>query len=411
MVKKKLILFTDNYPFGIHENNFIKYEIRKLNKLFKEVEIINHRTIKKTSILDKNLTNIKLNQKFSRKVNFINILKFFFFKTILNKIFWREINFILFKKNFFKKLKMSVMELSKALILFEILKNENSNNEKIIYYSFWSNFTLISFSMLKKIHPSAKFVSRCLGSDLNGFLKNDKYVPYKKIKFSSLDSLILLGEYQKDLLDKAILQPKNINISPLGVFKQKFVKRNIDKRKIYFLSCGNLIEIKNNILMIDFLVRIAKETKKKVHFTLVGNGKLKDKIFEKLIKNKKYIDYNYYEYVNDFVKFIKKRKINFFLNFSSQEGMPFTVMETMSIGIPTISSNIKPNEYLVKDKGYVFNLSNYGRTINNTIKIICHDLENDKNYLSKCLKSYKFINKFLINAKCHKKFESILKRI
>lgn len=163
--------------------------------------------------------------------------------------------------------------------------------------------------------------------------------------------------------------------------------------------------------MIDFLNRFSKKTKKKIHFTIIGNGKLKKKIIRLLNNNKENFNYSYYKHVNNFTKFIKQNKINFFLNFSSQEGMPFTVMETMSIGIPTISSNIAPNKFLVKNNGYLFNLSNYEQSIEQTIKSIVKDLNNNKFYLKKCLNSYKFINKFLINKHCHKNFEKILKNI
>ncbi len=413
MSKRKLILFTNTYPYGKKENNFIKYEIKELSKLFKEIEIINHKSTSKNSILGKKLNEIRTNQSFSRQINIYNITKTFFFKTIFQKIFWKELYIIKFQGSFIKKLKMCILEITYALILFEFLKNSKINYKDTILYSFWSNFTLIAFSMIKEIHPNAKFVARSLGSDLNGFIynKNDDYVPYKKIKFSSLNKLVLLGKYQKNFLKNSIIKSKNILISPLGVYKQKFVKRKIEKDVIIFLSCGNFIEAKNNILMIDFLRRFSKKTTKKIHFIIIGEGELKNKIFEQLNKNKKNFIYSYYKHVDNFVEFIKLKKVNFFLNFSSQEGMPFTVMETMSVGIPTISSDIKPNKYLVKNNGYLFNLFNYENSIERTIKKINFDLDNKKLYYNKCLRSYFFIKKFLINKYCHKKFQNILKKI
>lgn len=413
MNKRKLILFTNTYPYGKHENNFIKYEIKELNKLFKGIEIINHKSTSKNNILDKKLNKVRTNLNFSRQINIYNITKTFFFKTIFQRIFWEELNIIKFRESFFIKLKMCVLEITYALILFDFLKNSKINYKDTILYSFWSNFTLITFSMIKEIHPDAKFVARSLGSDLNGFIynKNDDYVPYKKLKFSALSKLVLLGKYQKKFLKNSIIKSKNILISPLGVYKQKFVKRKIEKDVIIFLSCGNFIEAKNNILMIDFLKRFSKKTGRKVHFIIIGEGKLKNKIFKQLNKNKKNFIYSYHKHVNNFVEFIKLKKVNFFLNFSSQEGMPFTVMETMSIGIPTIASDIKPNKYLVKNNGYLFNLFNYENSIEQVIKKINSDLNNKKLYYNKCLRSYFFIKKFLINKYCYKKFLNILKKI
>ena len=45
-----------------------------------------------------------------------------------------------------------------------------------------------------------------------------------------------------------------------------------------------------------------------------------------------------------------KNNINFFMNFSSQEGMSFSIMESMSCGIPAIVSDIEANKILVNEK-------------------------------------------------------------
>ena len=411
MKKEKLILFTNSFPFGLSENNFIKFEIGELCRTFKNIEIINHKIEKKNNILNKNLKNIKLNIEFSKKINVISIILIFFFKSIFKKLFWKELIIIIFKKNFFRKLKMCVLEITYALILCEYLKKKKINKDKIIFYSLWSNYTLITFFLIKDFFPNSKFIARGLGSDLNGFIKDDDYIPYKKIKFINLDKLILLGEYQRKLLKNTSINKNNIAIIPLGVFGQKMIQRNLKDKTIYFLSCGNFIEVKNNILMIDFLNQISKKTKKKIYFIIIGRGQLEKKILRNLNLNHNNFTYTHYKYINNFLDFIKRKKINYFLNFSSQEGMPFTVMETMSIGIPTISSDIEPNKYLVENNGHIFKLSKLNLSMKKLTDNIINEIKDQDIYLKKCIKSYLFIKKNLINKNCHKKFKKILTEI
>ena len=147
------------------------------------------------------------------------------------------------------------------------------------------------------------------------------------------------------------LDLNKVEICPLGVFEQKInlgsqIKNN---EPIIFISCGNLIEIKNNLLMVDFVSKFNEITKRKIKFILIGDGNLKKNIIHKLNKNSN-ITYQQYDRVDNFVDFLLKNKVHFFLNFSSQEGMPFKIMEAMSCGIPVIASKIKPNEYLVENK-------------------------------------------------------------
>ena len=92
---------------------------------------------------------------------------------------------------------MCINEMTLSFILENFICREKSANDKIIFYSFWSNFTLITFSRIRKIFKNSKFISRTLGSDLNGYIKDDNFVPYKNTKFLSLDKIFLLVNIKK----------------------------------------------------------------------------------------------------------------------------------------------------------------------------------------------------------------------
>lgn len=409
---KDLILFTYDYPFGKSEKTFLEYELPKLSENFENIEIIFQKNFSNESILDKKLKNIKINKEFANQTKLTKYFTILIKNIIFDKMFWKEFFYILFKKNFFKKLKMSLNEIILSYILYNYLKGRKYKSNKKIFYSFWSNFTLLTFSKLKKNLENSVFISRALGSDLNGYIKNDNYVPYKKNKFSNLDKIILLGEYQRKMLDNLNLNSDNIKVCPLGVFKQKNKIENIDiNQKLVFLSCGNLIEIKNHFLMINFLERVSKKINNKVEFILIGDGHLKENIKRRLNNLNNLIDFKFYNYVENLVEFISANKINFFLNFSSQEGMAFTIMESMSCGIPVVASDIDSNKYLVNNNGYLFDLENYNNSINEVIDQIIFDIKKSEPYLNKSKKSYNFINNNLHNEKCFNKFKEVINNI
>jgi glycosyltransferase involved in cell wall biosynthesis len=303
------------------------------------------------------------------------------------------------------------MEATKSEIAFNwIVRNKLDNNKNQIFYSFWSDYLLLTFNKLKKIYD-IKAISRALGSDLNGFIKDDDFVPFKDNKFKSMDKIVLLNDYQKDKFQKYSFDDQ-LKIAPLGVFPQKknFNEKVDLNEPITFISCGNLIEIKNNFLMIDFLNKFSHQTNKKVKFIMIGDGTLKDKILNK-IKNLNNIIFEYHKHVENFVDFLNQNKIHFFLNFSSQEGMPFTIMESMSCGIPAIVSNIPPNKYLVNKNGFIFDLNDFTNSISFTISEVNQCVENKDKYLLKSKKSFDFINENLINSNCFEKFKVILNKL
>ena len=67
------------------------------------------------------------------------------------KYLWLELTKIK-GKNYFIKVKMVIKEriLAENLLLWA-LKNKNIDLTKNIFYSYWSNYTLLSFYLLKKI--------------------------------------------------------------------------------------------------------------------------------------------------------------------------------------------------------------------------------------------------------------------
>ena len=407
-INKKIIIFTYAYPTGNSEDTFIEFELSRLSENFDKIEIIPVKNLGTTHKIFKK--NINVNLELSKKLNIKNLIIFFFSRILFSLSFYNEIRRILFKKKFFIKLKMIILEITQSEIALDWILKYKNNYKNYVFYSFWSNFLLLTFKKLKE-DKNIKTISRVLGSDLNGFIKDDDFVPFIDIKFITLDKIILLGDYQKDKLNKYNLD-KKIEIVPLGVFQQNNnINNKIDLNEpLIFISCGNLIEIKNNLLMINFLEKFLKQTNKKVKYIMIGNGILKNKILNKIKVNSNII-FEYHEYVDNFVNFLKKNKVHFFLNFSSQEGMAFTIMESMSCGIPAITSDIPPNRYLVNTNGFLIDLKNYKDSINHVISNINQTIDNKEDYYLKSKRSFNFINENLINSKCYDKFELILKKI
>lgn len=71
--------------------------------------------------------------------------------------------------------------------------------------------------------------------------------------------------------------------------------------------------------------------------------------------------------------------------------------------------NIKKSEIVDVGTGHGIQVKDLLSIVDKKLRIKKKNF-NEKYYSNKCMKSYKFINKFLINKNCYKKFESILKK-
>ena len=411
-IKKNLTIFTYDYPLGASELTFIKYELSKIIEHFDKITVVPQKFFKNNRKVSDE-SSISIDTSLSKKLNSLNIILKFLTYTIFSKIFWEEVLNNKIDKNIFLKIKMAIIEYSTSIIIYNWILDKKIIEDNILY-SFWSNQVLISFKKLKDLNKNSILISRTLGSDLNGYIKNDPYVPFLKIKFKNLNKIFVLSSYQQKKILQSKLTTKNkVCINPLGIYTQdiKNFEFNEKKKVLNFLSCGSLIEIKNNLLMIDFLKHYSTFTSKKINYYLIGDGKLKNVIKKRLKNLPNNINCEMIDKVDNLITFMKEKDIDLFMNFSSQEGMSFSVMESLSCAIPVIATNIDANLELVnKNRGYLIDLDDINTSFDKISKEIESDMKTFK-FKEKKLDANKFINNNFSNTNLFKKFLSELNKI
>ena len=392
MEKKILHILTYDFPYIGNDSKFMVDEVKFLSKIFDEIKLY---PMKKNNLRIKKLEkNIQVDHTIANEIfNPFNLIVRFF-KIFFCKYLWLEIMTIS-KKNILKKIRMIFIERYIAEIIFITFKKKRVTND--YFYSFWANHNLIGFYLLKKKKLIKKSFARILGSDFKGFIPNDTFVAFKKIKFSKLDLVLTLNHEQNKILKfQKLIQKQKIHKNYLGINHQK-LKYDYQKKIINFASCGRLIHLKNNIEIFKFINFFSnKNPNLKIFFYCVGNGKEKGVLSDYA---KKYFSNNVNFFlihqIHSLTNLLKRKKINFFLNFSYSEGMSFSVMEALSCSIPVICSKIPGNtEIINNNNGYIL------------------DKFDDKNYdlISKKI-LYDYINKQPYYKKRRESFKSVVDKI
>ena len=408
-INKNLVLFCN----GISKNNdyfFLINEIRLSRNFFKKITIV---PFKKnlTELDDFKYENVYIDNSLNKSFEQVINIFLCFIKVLLCKFFWVEI--INLKKNLLKKIILVFKERLKSEIVFRWIKKNNFDYDENLFYSFWSNYNLISFFLIKKIDNKFKCFSRTLGSDLYGFFNNDRYVPFKKIKFSNLNLILTLNKDQKKkLLDENLIDENKIENNILGITKQNI--SNLDDfsdSKIIICSCGHHNHVKNTKTIIDFVKILSEiDQNRKIDYISIGSGILNEKLKSYAKKKLVNINYRFIKKVDNLVNFFKNEKVDIFINLSFAEGMSFSVMESLSCGIPVICSNIPGNREIIDEKnGYI--LKNYSEDeMFNLSKIIHNDLNKKENFIQKKRQCIKTTSEILDNKINSQKFIKIINK-
>ena len=166
------------------------------------------------------------------------------------------------------------------------------------------------------------------------------------MKFSAetLNAIFFISEHgRKYFADKTKTNDHNLILSRLGIEKQKPEKPLTGKTDTFtVVSCSNLVPLKRIDLLIYSLEML--NTDKQIEWLQFGNGILKDELKDlagKRLGTLNRINYHFMgQYPNsELLDYYSTHNINLFVSTSSTEGIPVSIMEAQSFGIPVIATD------------------------------------------------------------------------
>ena len=347
----KLILFTANYP-NTNGEVFVENEIRVLEKHFSKIIII-CATEKKKEVNRYIPQNAEIfvfdeNLSISQKLKGIPFL--------LKKVFWQEIAFarrtlqIKFK---FIHCKILFIDLIKGYLLSKYAEEicNNHQSETTYCYAYWSDYKAAACVFLKKRKTSIKTLARNHGWDIYFYVHDEKYLPLRKFIFDRLDAIFCISAYGVDYLRTVLkFQNSNFYVARLGTYND-FPQNEVDLNSdvLLMVSCSNMVPIKRIEFIIDSLSLIKNIPIKWVHF---GDGILKEFLSDLAAKilDPIHVKFEFRgQTINDdILGYYKTTTVDFLINVSESEGIPVSMMEAMSFGIPVIATNVGGTAEIVK---------------------------------------------------------------
>lgn len=374
----KLFLFTNNYPFGNGEE-FIETEILFLARNFNQIHIV---PLVRTN--SNYLRCVPTNVTFSEpmiKGRFDQ--KFFLF--LLGLFNFAPISFALrefFLKKVYKRKKWILNWLSFTCITRSCLSSTLFNRivSQIeagdILYFYWADNSSNLTSFLKN-RMDNKIVVRFHRGDLYEEEKGD-YLPYRERLLMSIDLAVFISQHGKSYLENRY--PDLIiktSISRLGVLDNGISRQSYGET-LHIVSCSGISEVKR-VHLIPCSLQLLMFKIKWTHF---GSGHLIEDVENKIKLLPENITVNLRGHVNnkEVVNFYKENHVDLFINLSTSEGLPVSIMEAMSVGIPVIATNVGGvSEIVTNENGYLMHKNS---SINEIAETISHYYKrNDKSTL------------------------------
>lgn len=224
------------------------------------------------------------------------------------------------------------------------VEENNIQLSHLSLYSYWMNDMAAGIAMFKYKNPQVKAFCRAHGWDVYFERHTSAYLPLRNFITSQLDAVYCISQNGKNYLDELTRNQfsQKVKLARLGTSNTKNVLSKSNSQKLKLLSCSNMIPLKRIHLIIEALALINDFEIDWVHF---GAGALKNEIeklaHEKLL-GKKNIKFDFGGQISNeaLLNYYSSNAIDVFINVSETEGLPVSIMEANSFGIPAIATNV-----------------------------------------------------------------------
>lgn len=346
-----LLLFTSSYPYGDVAESFLDPEIPYISATFDKVILIPllysnsvervERKLPENVEIDDSLLKeqASLNKGVLNKISLISnaITSMDFYREIVNKpemLF--HVSTIKTSIGFFGRA-VSIKKWIERYIEFQKI-----DLSKTVFYTYWLFLATSGLSMAKKNYPTMKIVTRAHSGDLYSEMN---YIPNRPEVLKCLNRLYLISEHGKRYILAKYPSLENVcKVSRLGTKDMGFLTAPSSDNIFRIVSCSYIVPVKRVDLLIQSLELLGKtKSSQKYEWTHIGYGPLKlelDDIANTILPEN--VTHKFVGYLpkEEMISFYKNNCIDVFINVSASEGIPVSIMEAQSCGIPVIATEV-----------------------------------------------------------------------
>lgn len=364
----KLVLFTGGFPFGGVET-FLETEIVYLARGFSQVIIIPVNPPK--GMIRELPSNCTVQPLYIPEGMGLKLpaLRFIF-----SRLFRRELHILhrLYGKSLSRGiLNTMLVSLARASVIKKAAEKHAANSETTCFYSYWCDDTALALALLKRDFPSLPVCCRMHRWDIYFEENVHGYLPYRHFISGNLDRIVSIS---RDGIDYAIKTWKigpgatrKLTLSRLGV--RKGITPGMEMPANLLVSCSNLIPVKRVHLIAEALSTI---TDTPVHWVHFGDGREMGQV--KNITEKKFPPGITFRSMgrtanSRVLEWYVANRPRLFINVSSSEGIPVSIMEAMSHSIPVAATDVGgTGEIVNRENGILLSADPCVEEIRNAIR-------------------------------------------
>jgi colanic acid/amylovoran biosynthesis glycosyltransferase len=348
---KRILLFTSHYPYMKGED-FLESELRYLPEgvAVRIVPLNAVGRLEPTRVLPEGVACEPLYERRYGKISKgCDVVR-----AMLRPTFWDEVAYLVKTRHAMRSCLKSLLvymaagERAVGAVRRKYAAELAVAGPEGVAYSFWMIKGAYAAARLKEIY-GCRAISRAHGADLYESRETKPYQPLRRWLLRTLDGVRPVSEAGRAHLVERYGFADKVRVAHLGT-RDYGVRTLVGVTGEVFtvVSVSNLIPLKRVPLLLDGLGRIEDRPVRWVHF---GEGEERDRLERAKATLPPNVDMELRGQVTHeaLVAFFQETDVHLFVNLSVTEGIPVSIMEAMSFGVPVLATDVGGTCELVKD--------------------------------------------------------------
>lgn len=349
-MKRLLILLVNGFPFGTGEP-FLEAECPLYRDYFDHVLICTTRKRGDKPTRELSAVDFEVVSDYTLSKDWRSIIEAIPWM-VTDRVFYYELWRLLLGGSFsFSKLQHLIAYAlcgnHRAKIIYRWLK-VHSEYDDLILYSYWMHIPAYAGDRLNRRLGKRYFIiTRAHGGDLYLERGIEGYHPFHAYLYRHLDEIAVISDQGKRYLAEQYGESSRVQVFRLGAVDRGVCNPSVMRDVFRIVTCSRTIPLKRLDRLVDALCLVMDYP---IHWTHLGDGEAQEKLEnyarEKLPSN---VSVDFYGMVpNEKVyEIMGAQPFHVFVNVSSTEGVPVSIMEAMSFHIPIIATDVGGTAELV----------------------------------------------------------------
>jgi len=356
-----LIVFTETYPFDAGaEAMFLAPELEALRSRFSEITVIPQ------YIRGKRLSvppSVSVETSYAKQRTSLGALRKLRYaaRALTFKALWLEFLSAMPNVRRVRSFESAVRRRIDAQYardwVWRFIALRQIDVSKSVFYTYWLSPVTDGLVLSKKGNLRAPqiVVSRAHGGDLyeeraTAFAR----LPGRRDTLAGLERLVLISEHGRDYVSRRYPSQNGYIVSRLGVPDPGDVAPASSDGVFRVVSCSFLRALKRIELLFEGLIVLASERPTvAIEWTHIGGGELWQKIQDRVSRESpRNLSCQLVGSIDndEVIRRYTSYPVDVFINVSSTEGLPVSIMEAQSCGIPVVATDVGGTPEIVSNR-------------------------------------------------------------